>query len=700
MQNQSECKTTDRITGRATVRGYVQNLERQLESLRLRNRELEERMATVGINVKPPQEYADTTAASLIQWNETQENQDHQAWRNEANSSSNVPPQFPGDGPGPSNGLMADNSLFRLPEFRCGLAGNNYLGVSSGNSLLSSIRGTALNVFGMEIDLADYMSSDLDEPDPSNFLSKALYNKSYHAFVQTAFSAIPKLEKVELPPRNEGLIYAQWYFRVINPYLPILHKPTFISLVSPFVFVSRLRSITNCAQLTNVYDDHGEQAFQPSTAETVMLHMMFAIMFFQYAARNWENTSQQSELNELSNRHYHYALGLFPHLVASHTLQDVQALTLICLHLRSFPKPGACWMITTMTVNIAIDLGLHRSARQWQPTNPKRSALEVEMRKRIFWSILVIHILLSGKLGRPMALRPDDFDVEIPEALDDDLLSENGLDTSRQGKCGFLVGIEAYKVELIFMDLYSNIYAVKRSPKSYIESVRRLDTRIRQWSEQWPTELLPESASNDEEGRVHAQYLSIWYCEFRLLLRHPSLSLTSSAEFNHENLTVCMEMSQKMLHHVKQIQRYRSLDTNWQNAALYVLAISTTLFGHWERREELTPEILARLKSDMGSWLSIMGDVGDLLGMFGIICVHVLHISDCNRIWETTSRGSSGYCRQDYYASIPKSRLEDGTPCSNFIPWSTNPTNNSAKSRNFPSWYMAELNDSTKKRSS
>lgn len=238
MQNQSECKTTDRITGRATVRGYVQNLERQLESLRLRNRELEERMATVGINVKPPQEYADTTAASLIQWNETQENQDHQAWRNEANSSSNVPPQFPGDGPGSSNGLMVDNSLFRLPEFRCGLAGNNYLGVSSGNSLLSSIRGTALNVFGMEIDLADYMSSDLDEPDPSNFLSKALYNKSYHAFVQTAFSAIPKLEKVELPPRNEGLIYAQWYFRVINPYLPILHKPTFISLVSPFVCVS------------------------------------------------------------------------------------------------------------------------------------------------------------------------------------------------------------------------------------------------------------------------------------------------------------------------------------------------------------------------------------------------------------------------------------------------------------------------------
>ncbi len=395
-----------------------------------------------------------------------------------------------------------------------------------------------------------------------------------------------------------------------------------------------MRSHTDCVQLTKVYDDQGGDVFQPSTAETVLVHMVFAIMFFQYASRNWENASQKSELNELSNRHYHYALGFFPQLVASHTVQDVQALTLICLHLRSFPKPGACWMITTMTINMAIDLGLHRSARQWAPTASKINVLETEMRKRIFWSILVIHILLSGKLGRPMALRPDDFDVEIPEALDDELLSQDGLDTSRQGKCGFLVGIEAYKVELIFMDLYNNIYAVKRSPKSYIESVRRLDTRIRQWCEQWPAELLPESASNDEEGRVHAQYLSIWYCEFRLLLRHPSLSLTSSAEFNHENLTVCMDVSQKLLHHVKQIQRYRSLDTNWQNGALYVLAISTTLFGHWERKEEFSASTFASLKDDMDSWLSIMGDVGDLLGMFSILCAQVFRMANREKALE------------------------------------------------------------------
>lgn len=353
-----------------------------------------------------------------------------------------------------------------------------------------------------------------------------------------------------------------------------------------------------------------------------MVHMIFAIMFFQCAARNWEDSVEQSRWNELSNHHYHYGLSFFPQLVANHTLHDVQALTIICLHLRNFPKPGACWMMTTMTVNMAIDLGLHRSARQWASSVPKRNLLELEMRKRVFWSILVIHLNISGKLGRPMAFRPEDFDIEIPEALDDDLLDENGLVTSRSGRCGFLVGIEAYKVERIYMDLYNNIYAVKRSPKTYIESVRRLDNRVRQWNEGWPSELLPDRVAENEEGRVQAHYLNIWLLEFRLLLRHPSLSLTSSTEFNHENLTVCMDVSQKMLHHVKQIQWYKSLDTNWQNGALYVLAISTTLFGHWERKEEITTATFETLKDEMQSWLSIMGDVGGLLGVFGLLGVY------------------------------------------------------------------------------
>ena len=237
LQNQSECKTTDRITGKATVRGYVQSLERRIEELENRNRLLQSRLASLGEDVsdfEPKVKYEDPATAPLVQWHDEQRIGNHLAWdkngrgtrisdHGESSFEENM-----SDRPMPFGG-----SPSRLPRFRSGLAGNNYLGVSTGNSLLSSIRGTSMSVLGMEIDLADYMSPDVDEPDPMPAGTRQpVYNKSYRALVQTAFGTSPKLSKVELPPRSEGINYAQVYFRVTGPYVPVIHKPSFMATVS------------------------------------------------------------------------------------------------------------------------------------------------------------------------------------------------------------------------------------------------------------------------------------------------------------------------------------------------------------------------------------------------------------------------------------------------------------------------------------
>lgn len=231
MQNQSACQTTDRNTGEAVVRGHVKRLQRRIQ-------ELEDRLTSMGVDIKSSDRYANPSTAPLLQWSDDHGNTSHHVWENHGHDIDSVQlgiPQYATNGHRSLSDLTPDTAVTRLPQFRGGLAGNNYLGVSSGNSFVSSIRGTSLNVLGVEIDLADYMSADLDEPDPTSFLTKPVYNKSYHAFVHTAFSGKSKIEKPELPPRGEGLTYAQWYFRVINPYLPLLHKPTFMSTVSSIV---------------------------------------------------------------------------------------------------------------------------------------------------------------------------------------------------------------------------------------------------------------------------------------------------------------------------------------------------------------------------------------------------------------------------------------------------------------------------------
>lgn len=193
------------------------------------------RLRNAGIHFTPSDsDEADQTAASLLEWNEAQDIQNKGVWQGQQHTRSPENHEVTHHAPShnSSGEFDADIAPLHLPDYRGNLAGNNYLGVSSGNSFLSSIRGTSLNVFGMQIDLADYTSTDLDEPDPATFLTQPVYNKSYHAFVYSAFSANPKMAKVNLPPREEGIVYAEWYFRVINPYLPILHKPTFLNLVS------------------------------------------------------------------------------------------------------------------------------------------------------------------------------------------------------------------------------------------------------------------------------------------------------------------------------------------------------------------------------------------------------------------------------------------------------------------------------------
>lgn len=232
MQNQSACKTTDRITGRATVRGYVQNVERRLQQLESHCHELEDRLASLGVDVKTSNHYGHPLNVPPHFYKASRGQSLQPDWHDESHTA-NKPTHYSYPASDSSRRIsQTDGSVSRLPDFRNGLTGENYLGVSSGNSLVSSIRGTSLNVLGMEIDLADYMHADLDEPNSSDYEKRPVYNKSYYAFILTAFSAKPKPQEMGLPPREEGMKCVKWFFKVVNSYLPVLHKPSFMILVT------------------------------------------------------------------------------------------------------------------------------------------------------------------------------------------------------------------------------------------------------------------------------------------------------------------------------------------------------------------------------------------------------------------------------------------------------------------------------------
>lgn len=338
--------------------------------------------------------------------------------------------------------------------------------------------------------------------------------------------------------------------------------------------------------------------------------MVFATIYFQYGVRNHEDPARREQLNDLSNKHYHWSLSKFYDLASGTTLAAVQALAMIACHTRSFPKPGSSTLVAVFVFNKAIEMNLHRSTKR-----PDEAAnLESEMRKRAWWCILTVVVTLHGRLGRPMPIGLDEFDADLPLAIPDEVLTESGVtDPTMIGQCGYMVGFVGFKIVPLYIEMFSSVYSVRRNHRRYMETVQSLEEQYHLWQDQLPDELQVEKCKPGSQ--VYALYTQAFSLEFQLCLRHPSVCMTSDAKMCAENTRICQETARKLLKVVNNLLQLKSLDTTWYQMSVYVAAIFTMLVADWERRFTITHAEIITLRDEMNTWLNILAGIENLLGM-------------------------------------------------------------------------------------
>ena len=582
-QNRTPCKTTDRITGKATTRGHTEAMEAENTYMRAQITEMQAQLKEFGADPRVPAGYSTFTLPSAP-WPSSSSAND---WGDDSRRRTSTSP-LPGYAP--ASGL--DHGA-PLPHFKKSSFGDNYLGMASSDSLLSNIKGTSLSVFGHEIDITDFVQNEQDY-DTSVM--------SYNHVIKVALGE-DRVESVPFPPYPILSEYVTWYLRSLNPYTMLQDKPTLMKLV---------------------WRIGHEPNFTPSAAEIVSIHMAIATLKYQISVRNGE-----AAVLEESHRHYRYALSFFNRLLVSHTWQDVQALAMISHHLRNFPKPGAAWMMISVTFSVAIELGFHRSSKAWADTPTKMDPMEIEMRKRVFWTLYALATSLSGKLGRPMPINGENIDTEFPEPLSDCLPGEDaGLTPYR--KCSFNIGIQIAKFTVWLAKLYGTLYTVNPSSRDYDETLKRLEDGVRQWKDDLPQELKdPARASQDDY--IFALYLEYWDQEYRLLLHHPAVCRSKDPDVINSNLDQCLTASQKMLHACTEMRKFKSLDIPWVNAVAQIAAIFTTLFIYFQRKDQMSSADMTKLKEDMVQWIDLMGEWGQLLGQ-RVPTGSAARLT-CHRIW-------------------------------------------------------------------
>lgn len=339
--------------------------------------------------------------------------------------------------------------------------------------------------------------------------------------------------------------------------------------------------------------------------------MIFAAMYFHCGVRNAQQADQRNNFNDMSNRHYHFALSKIYDLLACQELVAVQALALIASHTRAFPKPGCGSIVASMALHRALELNLHRSSKK----PGEGTDLQNELRKRTWWVILTVVVAITGRRGCPLPVSVQDFDTEFPAAIADELLSDQGVDTSRTLPCPYQVGLVGMKIIPLFMEMYANVYSVRRDAQNYVGIVNALEKQLQEWQDQLPDSLRLNESEGLENASIPAIYARTFSLEFRLCLRHPSVAMTTDRKMMADNTRICEETAREILECMQQLYRSKSLDTTWYQMSVYGVCIFSMLVAHWERRFKTTPDKVAQLREEMQNWMTILNETSLLLGM-------------------------------------------------------------------------------------
>jgi hypothetical protein len=219
---------------------------------------------------------------------------------------------------------------------------------------------------------------------------------------------------------------------------------------------------------------------------------------------------------------------------------------------------------------------------------------------------------MSGKLGRPMPINMDDVDVEFPEPIDDCLPGEEvGLDDFH--KCSFQVGIQVAKFTVHLSQLLRTLYSISASPSAYKENLKRLEDGIRQWKEEMPSQLR-DPATASQEDYIFAVYLDYWYHEYHILMYHPAVCRSDDPNCINGTLEQCLSASKKLLRCCAEMQKLRSLDVTWINIVTHVAAIFTSLFGYYQKRDQLSSADMDTIRGESVEWIDLISESGQLLG--------------------------------------------------------------------------------------
>ncbi|KAJ4332753.1 hypothetical protein N0V95_009579 [Ascochyta clinopodiicola] len=259
---------------------------------------------------------------------------------------------------------------------------------------------------------------------------KATFDQEDERPTSKVYPLVSDVAAEELPNRDLTNLLVELFYCKVHPMYPIFHEPTFTQDV--------------------------EDVYNGSTDpyQNYCLRMVIAIslqkMDTQYAG--------------LADSYYLAALKYFEAAIQPMNLKTLQCFGLVAGYSLLTPTRTAVYYIIGLGMRLCQALGLHEEKTVTRgPGGRPADPLEVDMRRRLFWSLLTMDYGLSHSLGRPahFAARREHIDVNFAELIDDVYISREGISPAPQASLKKWIGVHFYKMRLLQLEIRKKLYQRK-----------------------------------------------------------------------------------------------------------------------------------------------------------------------------------------------------------------------------------------------
>lgn len=215
----------------------------------------------------------------------------------------------------------------------------------------------------------------------------------------------------------------------------------------------------------------------------------------------------QTEWAGLADSYYLAALQYLENAVKPMDLSTLQCFALIAQYSLVTPTRTAAYWVVGLAARLSQELGITEEATIVPAHKHRANAVDVDMRRRLFWVITSMEFGLAHSLGRPSAFGTtyDHIDVDFFEAVDDDYITPAGVIPGSPPSMKKRIAIHFFKMRLLQAEIRRELYLRKRpEPNSDQDPwFHEMVAKLKQWR---------YSAPKDDEGTGLSD---IWYVKAR-----------------------------------------------------------------------------------------------------------------------------------------------------------------------------------------